>query len=242
MDIKKIFLKIKKFRPNIPFKSSNNLIILLAITLIILISVFGFLFQKLNKKNELDVLTEKYKSAKTQEEKDSARRELNQLLTRAYARTPKDRQPAVDRIKAFAGNNAQIEYLYGFPSIYNKEIIEEYYRAGFDSYIINVNTNDVIKTTEMIHKAGDPQKQYDWTPKYSRLQLEKMARAFIAKYEPGVDLSRLTPNYAYHNNRSIFRWEDTSRQLEDPNKSYPFIEVGYTTGGDLLVYANYLDF
>jgi len=218
MNIKNLFLNLKKFRQRIPVASSNNLIILLAITLIILLSSFAFLFQRMVK---------------------SQRRSISSGPN--IVRSEEGRNAAIKRIKELAGENVEVKYLATDKSLYNPQKVEETYQVGLDMYVIDQATNYIVFYSEKIRtNKDDPKKEYDYTPRYTSSQLEKMARAFMAKHAPSVDLSKLTYNPKIYDNRAFFRWEDTSRQLADTHKMAPFIQIGYSVGGDILSYTNTL--
>ena len=65
-----------------------------------------------------------------------------------------------------------------------------------------------------------------------------MARAFVAKNAPEVKLDNLTANFGDKEGVNyFFRWEDITRENED---MHPFIQVGFSRGGDLLSYTDSL--
>jgi len=71
-------------------------------------------------------------------------------------------------------------------------------------------------------------------------ELEVKARALIALYDPGVDLSKLTPVPGSKTGTYFFRWENRTKPVLDDGMSYPFIQVGLNGDGELLNYYNTL--
>jgi len=71
-------------------------------------------------------------------------------------------------------------------------------------------------------------------------ELEVKARALIALYDPGVNLSQLTPVPGSKIGTYFFRWEDRTKPVLDDGMSYPFIQVGLNGDGELLNYYNTL--
>jgi hypothetical protein len=71
-------------------------------------------------------------------------------------------------------------------------------------------------------------------------ELEVKARALIALYDPGVDLSQLTPAPGSKIGTYFFRWENRTKPVLDDGMSYPFIQVGLNGDGELLNYYNTL--
>ena len=71
-------------------------------------------------------------------------------------------------------------------------------------------------------------------------ELEVKARALIALFAPGVDLSQLTPAPGSKIGTYFFRWEDRTKPILDDGRSYPFIQVGLNGRGELLNYYNTL--
>jgi hypothetical protein len=71
-------------------------------------------------------------------------------------------------------------------------------------------------------------------------ELEVKARALIALFAPGVDLSQLTPAPGSKIGTYFFRWEDRTKPVLDDGMSYPFIQVGLNGDGELLNYYNTL--
>jgi len=120
----------------------------------------------------------------------------------------------------------------------------EFYEVG--KFYVEVNAQSSLVTA--ISPGGDLQRSgtsqpLDFTPRYTPAQLELVARAFIARCA-GANLDALTP---YHSRSPtttesitfFFRWEDRSRHLDMGVP--PLIQVGFTRGGDLLNYNNWLD-
>jgi len=68
--------------------------------------------------------------------------------------------------------------------------------------------------------------------------LEVKAREFIAKNALNADLSKLTASTGEKSGTNFFfRFTDESRKIDGTK---PFVQVGFTVGGDLLSYTNTL--
>ena len=168
---------------------------------------------------------------------------LHRQAAKAYeatiARPEVARGAAVANIRSFTRSpNLGVEYKSTSKSSYNSNVIAEFYMVGKDYYEIDTRTNQIVQFGPAPLPRGEQPKQYDTTPRYSPQQLEVMARTLIAE-RAGVDVSGLTPN---HGNKGdvnfFFRWEDRTKHLEDG--MYPFIQAGFTRGGDFLSYTNSL--
>lgn len=168
---------------------------------------------------------------------------LHQQAAEAYqaifARPESERQAAITSIRSFAQKpDLPVEYKSTAKSSYNSEVLAEYYVVGPDYYELDTRTNQVIQFGPAPLPWSEKPKQYDTTPRYTPEQLEALARTFIAE-RTKVDLTQLTPNHGDKGGVNFFfRWEDRTRAR--PDGSYPFIQVGFTRGGDLLSYTNSL--
>lgn len=155
------------------------------------------------------------------------------------ARPENERQKAVDQIKKFADKqDLAVNYKNTGKSVYNSDVMEEVYTTDYDQYEVDVRNNKIIQFGPKPLPIGEAPKKFDSTDKYSKDKLEAMARAFIAKNAPEVKLENLTANFGDKDGVNyFFRWEDTSREIED---MHPFIQVGFSRGGDLLSYTDSL--
>jgi len=70
--------------------------------------------------------------------------------------------------------------------------------------------------------------------------LEQKARALIATLSPETDLNLLNAAPGKKIGSFFFRWEDHSKPFLDDHRTYPFVQVGYNSNGELLNYYNTL--
>jgi hypothetical protein len=166
---------------------------------------------------------------------DETRAQIDALI----ARPESERQKAVGEIKKFADKqDLAVNYKNTAKSVYNPAVLEEVYATDYDQYEVDARNNKIIQFGPRPLNAGEKGKKFDNTARYSKGELETIARAFIAKNAPEVKLDDLTANFGDKESVNyFFRWEDTSREIED---MHPFIQVGFSRGGDLLSYTNSL--
>jgi hypothetical protein len=155
------------------------------------------------------------------------------------ARPESERRGAVKAVKSFAEkSDIAVNYTHTSKSSYNANVPVEMYVVDKDQYEVDARNNTIIQFGPRPLPVGEQPKATDETPRYSYGELEAMARQFIAKKAPDIRLDQLTPRYGNKENVNyFFRWEDTSREVED---MHPFIQVGFSRGGSLLSYANSL--
>ncbi len=158
------------------------------------------------------------------------------------ARTPTGREAAINSIRACL-DKSSLEVRYrstGHPSPH-PELILDFYEVGRFYVEVDTRTNQVLSVSPGgdLPRTGSPA-PFDLTPRYTPQQLETMARAFIARCAK-VNVDPLTPNHTRSptDTESInyfFRWEDRSRIID--SSVFPFVQVGFTRGGDLLGYTD----
>lgn len=155
------------------------------------------------------------------------------------ARPESERQKAVTEIKKFAEKqDLAVNYKHTGKSVYNLGVMEEVYTTDYDQYEVNVRNNKIIQFGPRPLEIGQEPKEFDTTDRYSKNELETMARQFIAKNAPEVKLDELTAKFGDKEGVNFFfRWEDSTREIED---MHPFIQVGFSRGGDLLSYTDTL--
>ncbi|MFA6193464.1 MAG: hypothetical protein WC726_01180 [Parcubacteria group bacterium] len=155
------------------------------------------------------------------------------------ARPESERQQAVSEIKKFADKqDLAVNYKNTSKSSYNAAVSAEIYTTDFDQYEVDTRNNNIIQFGPRPLNIEEKSKEFDTTPRYSKAELETMARQFIAKNASAVKLEGLTPKIGDKEGVNyFFRWEDTSREIED---MHPFIQVGFSRGGSLLSYTNSL--
>jgi len=172
---------------------------------------------------------------KMQKLHDDTQAEIDSLI----ARPASERQKAVDEIKKFSGkSDLAVNYKDTSKSSYNALVPAEVYTTDFDQYEVDARNNKVIQFGPKPMEVGQNSKKFDATDRYSKAELEAMARQFIAKNAPDVNVDNLTQKIGDKDGINyFFRWEDTTREIED---MHPFIQVGFSRGGDLLSYTNSL--
>ena len=155
------------------------------------------------------------------------------------ARPESERQNAVTEIKKFADKqDMAVNYKSTSKSSYNAAVSAEVYTTDFDQYEVDARNNNIIQFGPRPLNIEEKSKEFDTTPRYSKVELETMARQFIAKNASAIKLDGLTPRFGDKEGVNyFFRWEDTSREIED---MHPFIQVGFSRGGSLLSYTNSL--
>ncbi|MFZ2975841.1 MAG: hypothetical protein WA055_04435 [Candidatus Moraniibacteriota bacterium] len=166
---------------------------------------------------------------------DETQAEIDALI----ARPENERQKAVNEIKKFSGkSDLAVNYKATSKSSYNALVSSEVYTTDFDQYEVDARNNKIIQFGPKPLEIGQESKKFDTTDRYSKAELETMARQFIAKNAPEVKVDDLTQKFGDKEGVNyFFRWEDTSREIED---MHPFIQVGFSRGGDLLSYTNSL--
>ena len=111
---------------------------------------------------------------------------------------------------------------------------------------LSLNQYDTISRTYIVYSEShviieiNPKHPPSGVTNLSTDELEAKARALIALFAPGVDLSQLTPAPGSKIGTYFFRWEDRTKPVLDDGMSYPFIQVGLNGDGELLNYYNTL--
>jgi len=96
-------------------------------------------------------------------------------------------------------------------------------QVGNTIYSVDLKTNYIVAIdTQGPSQAGNGNQ-------LSPAELEKKAKNLIAELAPNVNLQLLTPQPGNKENDFFFRWE---------NKNHDFIQVGYSSSGQLLNYIN----
>ncbi len=173
------------------------------------------------------------------------------------ARSPEQREVAVAAIRDFLDRpDAKVEYecIRNPKSNSNEQPQTESYIVNFDRFIIDTKTNRVI---EMSPKEGtwgknkdgtlwfSPQKQYDYTPRYTQSQVEQIAQEFIASHEKALgklNLNNLTLKAATKDGGEgrinyVFIWKG-EQQYRD--SFTPQLTITFTQGGQLISFFNEL--
>ena len=146
-----------------------------------------------------------------------------------------NQESAITGIRKFMGDDSlKIEYINESTFAYDENMAVAVYVSEFDQFEIN------SKTGKLLQFGPKPSsiKNYDETSRYAESELEVMARDYLAKNAPEVNLTKLVSNGGNKGQEHyFFRWEDRSRNTTE---GYPFIQVGFSRGGSVLGYINAL--
>jgi len=150
------------------------------------------------------------------------------------------RQAAIANIRTCLGKpDLVVEYKSTARSTYRYELTSEFYLNSLELIEVDTRTNQVVQIGPVPMPLIATPKPLDFTPRYTPEQLQAMARAFIARCA-NIDLGKLTYNQGEKGGGPsyFFRWQNETPPK--PAEGYPFIQVGYTRGGDFLSFGNTL--
>lgn len=178
-------------------------------------------------------------TGETAKQLEELRRQGSNAKEATLARPAPERGAAVAKIRAFTGNQGlNPNYVSTAKSSYSNTAIAEYYSVGQDYFEVNTATNEIVQFGPAPVAKGQPAKEYNTEAKFTPEQIEAKAREFIAKNAPDANLSNLKASTGEKGGTNFFfRFTDESRKVEDVQ---PFVQVGFTVGGDLLSYTNTL--
>lgn len=165
------------------------------------------------------------------------KKEEKQLVNKESVR---DRDIAV--IRNLSGNqDSKIEFIETSKSSNGLNVPVNIYYSGADQYEIDAMGKIVEFRSRDLPVGSEKEKVIDNTPSYSQQDLENMARQFIIKNAPEVNLEKLILDQNIKENGKtknyFFRWEDRGRKTTE---GYPFVQLGFSQGGTLLNYINTL--
>lgn len=166
------------------------------------------------------------------------------------ARPPEEREKAVKAVREFLDRpdaNVEYECIKNPNNNADEQPQIETYTVDFDRFVVSTATNLIV---EMSVKEGvwgqnedgtrwfSPQKDYDFTPRYSKDEVEKLAREFIGEHQLALGKINLDDmkleidsKGAEENQLTYFlRWEGKNGTLV----------ITYTQGGQLIHYLNEL--
>lgn len=164
------------------------------------------------------------------------------------ARAPEEQEKAVAAIRDFLDRpDAEVEYecVVRNPNKPDEKPLIETYTVDFDLFIVDIKTNRVI---EMSPKQGtwgenkdgsrwaSPEKEYDYTSRYTQIEAEELARDFITNHEKAIGKINL----------DNFKLEAGIKDENADKVNYFFIWKGekqkitatYTQGGQLINFSN----
>jgi predicted RNA-binding protein Jag len=190
-------------------------------------------------KTEVDARGEKVVTGDDAQRLAELHKEASNAKEAALARPAAERVAAIAKIRAFANNQGlNPEYVSTARSSYNHKVNAEFYQVGSDYYEVDTRTNQIVQFGPASLKPGEKAREYNTEAKFIPEQLEAKAREFIAKNAANADLSKLKASTGEKSGTNyFFRWTDESRVIDGDK---PFIQVGFTVGGDLLSYTNSL--
>ena len=166
------------------------------------------------------------------------------------ARPPEEREKAVRAVREFLDRpdaNVEYECIKNPNNNADEQPQTETYIVDFDRFVVSTTTNLVV---EMSVKEGvwgqnedgtrwfSPQKDYDFTPRYSKDEVEKLAREFIGEHQ--LALGKI--------NLDDMKLEIDSKGAEENQLTYflkwegnhSTLVITYTQGGQLIHYLNEL--
>lgn len=185
-----------------------------------------------------DVHGEPVYSADVVQEVEGLRQQASDAISETLARPASERVAAIASMKTMLGDEVSPEYESTSRSSYDYDTYAEFYRVGPDYFEVDMETNKVIQFGPAPMKPGDEAKVYNTEAKFTKEDLEAKARDFIAKNDPAADLNSMDVSVGEKlGTNFFFRWTDTSKKVGEDNA---FVQVGFTTGGDLLSYTNTL--
>jgi hypothetical protein len=208
--------------------------------------------QMLIGKMETNNVGEKVFSGETADKMKKLHAAAERQIDAMIARPEGQRQPASASIAAFAeavdssGGKARssarkaIEYKRTTRSSYQRDVPVEIYHSDGDQYEVDIRNNHIIQFGPRPEPDQNPSiDTYDFTPRYTEMTLNKIARKFAESVGADFVSKPLTPST---NNKEdlvyFFRWEDRSRMAEG---LYPFVQVGISRGGQVVSFTNTLD-
>jgi hypothetical protein len=154
-----------------------------------------------------------------------------QQINELSARPVEERAKAVQMIQSIEPGD--VVYLDRDRTPYDMSVSLERYQTAKFIYSVDIATNQIIKIVPV------DEWHFNVNPIYSSKELEAKARAFISNVTKGINLDVLTPSFSNKGGEIFFfRWEDRSRSLS--GGMTPFIQVGFSQGGDFFNYENTL--
>jgi hypothetical protein len=157
--------------------------------------------------------------------------EVNKL--RMWVRGPSAAaiQQDVQMIQRIEPGNVDLTDVTSLP-FYRNDLSLTQYDTSSRTYIVYSEVHAIIEIIPKDPPSGVTNLSTD--------ELEVKARALIALFAPGLDLSQLTPAPGSKIGTYFFRWEDRTKPVLDDGMSHPFIQVGLNGDGELLNYYNTL--
>lgn len=175
------------------------------------------------------------------------------------ARPPEEQEKAVAAIRDFMDRpdaNVEYECVVRNPNKPEEEPLIETYTLDFDRFTIDIKTNQVIEMAVIEGTWGEnkdgsrwasPEKEYDYTPRYTQLEVEKRVREFITGHQKAlgeISLEKLTLTKEANKDESgninyFFIWKGDPRE-ENGEMFTPQLTLTMTQGGQIIHFSNQL--
>ncbi len=152
-----------------------------------------------------------------------------------------EREAEIETIRRVVSAEARLEDVGRLLPVYTDHLLH-LYRAGdwrvnfdpVDHQIVVIYTEARAGTRHRVQSAGDA------AGTLTTDELEQRAQDLVQLAAPDIDLGGLTPVRNQKGDNFFFRWEDRTRPLLPDGRSYPFIQVALSAGGELLNFYNTL--
>ena len=212
-------------------------------------------------KNQLQQeLTQLLSNDPSYRDKDTQKyKQTQQEWCSVSARSPEEQEKAVAAIRDFMDRpdaNVEYECVVRNPNKPDEEPLIETYTLDFDRFIIDIKTNQVIEMAAIEGTWGEnkdgsrwssPEKEYDYTPRYTQLEAARQAREFITDHQIAlgeIDLEKLTLTREANkdelgNLNYFFIWRGDSRE-ENGEIFTPQLTLTMTQGGQIVHFSNHL--
>jgi hypothetical protein len=212
-------------------------------------------------KNQLQQeLTQLLSNDPSYRDKDTQKyKQTQQEWCSVSARSPEEQEKAVAAIRDFMDRpdaNVEYECVVRNPNKPDEEPLIETYTLDFDRFIIDIKTNQVIEMAAIEGTWGEnkdgsrwssPEKEYDYTPRYTQLEAERQAREFITDHQIAlgeIDLEKLTLTREANkdelgNLNYFFIWRGDPRE-ENGEIFTPQLTLTMTQGGQIVHFSNHL--
>lgn len=176
-------------------------------------------------------------------------KEARQRFCLLSARPVEQREEAAANIREFLGKpTVDVDFICSKfeGSDYTKPKIE-YYNAALFGFTVDPKTNYIVEmrteawegsrwgTNEDGTRWFDPQPEYDYTPRYTQAQAQKVAEKFLTDHKNilGIDLAKMTfdpERVGTKPGNYFFGWRNAEGS----------VDVTITSGGQVIVYSNEL--
>jgi len=212
-------------------------------------------------KNQLQQeLTQLLSNDPSYRDKDTQKyKQTQQEWCSVSARSPEEQEKAVAAIRDFMDRpdaNVEYECVVRNPNKPDEEHLIETYTLDFDRFIIDIKTNQVIEMAAIEGTWGEnkdgsrwssPEKEYDYTPRYTQLEAARQAREFITDHQIAlgeIDLEKLTLTREANkdelgNLNYFFIWRGDPRE-ENGEIFTPQLTLTMTQGGQIVHFSNHL--